>query len=230
MSLLTRSPTIPSPLLLACVRWIVPAAQQIRAGGWGGERGMIHRLTGNTLGLLGFGNVARGVAQRMAGFALREIIAYDPYVDPAVFAAHGVRSVPMVEVLQDADFISCHVPLLPDTYHLIGAPEFALVQPHAIFINTARGRVVDEAALVAALQEGRLLAAGLDVTEQEPLAPDSPLRTMPNVVITPHMASASDWASRERRRRLALEVAAVLTGHRPRGVVNRQVLDRLDLK
>ena len=217
-------------LLLACVRWIVPAAQQIRAGGWGGERGMIHRLTGNTLGLLGFGNVARGVAQRMAGFALREIIAYDPYVDPAVFAAHGVRSVPMVEVLQDADFISCHVPLLPDTYHLIGAPEFALVQPHAIFINTARGRVVDEAALVAALQEGRLLAAGLDVTEQEPLAPDSPLRTMPNVVITPHMASASDWAARERRRRVALEVAAVLTGHRPRGVVNRQVLDRLDLK
>ena len=218
-------------LLLACVRWIVPAAQQIRAGGWGGgERGMIHRLTGNTLGLLGFGNVARGVAQRMAGFALREIIAHDPYVDPEIFAAHGVRSVPMVQVLQDADFISCHVPLLPDTYHLIGAPEFALVQSHAIFINTARGRVVDEAALVAALQEGRLLAAGLDVTEQEPLPPDSPLRTMPNVVITPHMASSSDWAVRERRRRLALEVAAVLTGHRPRGVVNRQVLDQLDLK
>ena len=83
---------------------------------------------------------------------------------------------------------------------------------------------------MAALQEGRLLAAGLDVTEQEPLPPDSPLRTMPNVVITPHMASSSDWAVRERRRRLALEVAAVLTGHRPRGVVNRQVLDQLDLK
>ncbi|MAG35996.1 MAG: hydroxyacid dehydrogenase [Dehalococcoidia bacterium] len=218
-------------LLLACIRWLVPAAQRVREGGWGGsDRGMIHRMTGNTLGLLSFGNIARGVAQRMAGFALREIIAYDPYVDPEVFAAHGVRSVPMAQVFQDADFISCHVPLLPDTHHLIGAPEFGLVKANAIFINTSRGQVVDEDALIAALQDGRLLAAGLDVTEQEPLPPDSPLRKMPNVVVTPHMASTSDWAALERRRRLALEVAAVLTGHRPRGAVNPQVLARLKLK
>ncbi|MAG35759.1 MAG: hydroxyacid dehydrogenase [Dehalococcoidia bacterium] len=218
-------------LLLACVRWLVPAAQHVREGGWGGgDRGMIHRLTGNTLGLLGFGNIARGVAQRMAGFALREIIAYDPYVDPAVFAGRGVRSVPMAQVFQDADFISCHVPLLPNTHHLIGTPEFGLVKANAIFINTSRGPVVDEAALITALQDGRLLAAGLDVTEQAPLPLESPLREMPNVVITPHIASVSDWANLERRRRSALEVAAVLTGHRPRGVVNQEVLSKLNLK
>ena len=219
-------------LLLACTRWIVPAAQQVQSGGWSRGRavGSIPRITGDTLGLLGFGNIARAVARRMAGFDLGEIVAYDPYVAPEVFASHGVRSAPMAQVFQDADFISCHVPLLPDTYHLIGAGEFALVKQNAIFVNTSRGRVVDESALIAALRDGRLLAAGLDVTEQEPIGADSPLLTMPNVVITPHMASASDWSGLERRRRLALEVAAVLSGHRPRAAVNRQVLEGLALK
>jgi D-3-phosphoglycerate dehydrogenase len=221
-------------LLLACVRWLVPVAQHVKDGGWGQRGrgrpvGMIHRITGETLGLVGFGNIARAVARRAAGFDLK-VIAYDPYVSAEVFREYGVRQVPFAQVLQDSDFVSLHVPLTPATYHLIGAPQLALMKKHAILINTCRGKVVDEQALIAALQSGHILAAGLDVTEKEPIDPDNPLLRMPNVVITPHMASASDWASAERRRRPAQEVAAVLTGHRPRAVWNPQVLEKLSLK
>ncbi len=221
-------------LLLACVRWLVPVAEYVKAGGWGQRGrgrpvGMIHRITGETLGLVGFGNIARAVAKRAAGFDLK-VLAYDPYVSREVFEQYGVRQVPLAQVLQDSDFVSLHVPLLPSTYHLIGRPQLGLMKKNAILINTCRGKVVDEQALIEALQSGHLLAAGLDVTEQEPIDPNSPLLKLPNVVVTPHMASASDWAGAERRRRPALEVAAVLTGHRPRAVWNPQVLEKLSLK
>ncbi|MBI3971343.1 MAG: C-terminal binding protein [Chloroflexi bacterium] len=221
-------------LLLACVRWIVPVAQYVKGGGWGQRgrgrpQGPIHRITGETLGLVGFGNIARAVAKRAAGFDLK-MVAYDPYVSKDVFELYGVRQVPLAQVLQDSDFVSLHVPLMPSTRHLIGMPQLRLMRKDAILINTCRGPVVDEAALIEALQSGVVLGAGLDVTEKEPIDPDSPLLSMPNVVITPHMASASDWAGAERRRRPAQEVAAVLTGHRPRAVWNPQVLEKLALK
>ncbi len=222
-------------LLLGCVRWLVPFADYTRQGGWG-QRGrggrpnrMIHRITGETLGLVGFGNIARAVARRAAGFDLK-LIAYDPYIPREVFQELGVRQAPLAQVLQDSDFVSLHVPLLPSTHHLIGAPQFALMKRDAILINTCRGPVVDEQALIQALESGQILGAGLDVTEKEPIDADNPLLKMPNVVVTPHMASASDWASAERRRRPAYEVAAVLTGHRPRAVWNPQVLERVSLK
>jgi D-3-phosphoglycerate dehydrogenase len=221
-------------LLLAAVRWIVPNHNWIAGGGWGHgakpfRQGMIHRITGETLGLVGFGNIARKVAARAKAFDLR-VIAYDPYVARDVFASSGVEQAGLAKVLQDADLISVHTPLTPDTRHLIGAPQFALMKRDAILINTSRGPVIDEAALIDALRSGQILGAGLDVTEKEPADPDNPLLSMPNVVVTPHMASASDWASAERRRRPAHEVAAVLTGHRPRAVWNSQVLERLSLK
>ena len=221
-------------LLLACVRWLVPVAQHVKQGGWG-QRGRgrpvgpIHRITGETLGLVGFGNIARAVARRAAGFDLK-LLAYDPYVSNDVFERYGVRPAPLAQVLQDSDFISLHVPLLPSTRHMIGAPQLRLMKKDAILINTCRGPVVDEAALIEALQNGHILGAGLDVTEKEPIDPDNPLLQMPNVVVTPHMASASDWAGAERRRRPAQEVAAVLTGHRPRAVWNPAVLERVSLK
>jgi D-3-phosphoglycerate dehydrogenase len=227
-------------LLLACVRWIVPVAQFVKEGGWGargagrgsGQRrpmGMIHRITGETLGLIGFGNIARAVAKRAAGFDLK-LVAYDPYIAPQVFERYGVRQAPLAQVLQDSDFVSLHVPLIPETHHLIGAPQFGLMKRDSILINTCRGPVVDEAALIEALRSGQILGAGLDVTEKEPIDADNPLLTMPNVVVTPHMASLSDWAGAERRRRPAHEVAAVLTGHRPRAVWNAEVLQRVTLK
>ncbi|MGH2354855.1 MAG: NAD(P)-dependent oxidoreductase, partial [Chloroflexota bacterium] len=139
-------------LLLACIRWIVPVAQYVKEGGWGQRgrgrgrpQGSIHRITGETLGLIGFGNIARAVAKRAAGFDLK-VMAYDPYVSRDVFERHGVRQATLGQVLQDADFVSIHVPLLPQTRHLIGAPQLALMKQDAILINTARGPVVDEAA------------------------------------------------------------------------------------
>jgi len=221
-------------LLLGCVRQIIPSALWVREGNWGrqgvtrpGDR--IHRVTGETLGLIGFGNIGRAVAQRAAGFGLR-IIANDPYLSGEVFARYNVRQASLAQVVQDADFISLHTPLTDETRHLIGAAEFALMKPDAILINTSRGPVVDEAALIAALQYGQILGAGLDVTEVEPVDPTNPLLTMPNVIVSPHIASLSEWANGERRRRTAYEVAAVLTGHRPRAVWNPPVLERLDLR
>lgn len=221
-------------LLLACVRWIAPLDQYVKDGGWGRRDrnqviGPVHRLTGETLGLVGFGNIARAVAKRAAGFDMR-IIAYDPFVSREVFDQFGVEPASLGQVLQDSDIVSLHVPLIPQTRHLIGAQQFALMKRDAIIVNTCRGPVIDEAALIDALKTGQILGAGLDVTEQEPVAPDNPLLTMPNVVVTPHIASLSDWANGERRRRPAQEVAAVLTGHRPRAVWNTQVLERLSLR
>ena len=222
-------------LLLACVRWLVPYADYTRQGLWGaqgrGNRpgGYIHRITGETLGLVGFGNIARAVAKRAAGFDLK-IIAYDPYVSREQMSALGVQQAQLGQVLQDSDFVSLHVPLMPSTHHLMGTPQFALMKQQAILINTCRGPVVDEAALIQALQSGQILGAGLDVTEQEPADPNNPLLKMSNVVVTPHMASASDWAGAERRRRPAYEVAAVLSGHRPRAVWNPQVLEKVSLR
>lgn len=221
-------------LLLAATRWIVQHATYVAAGGWGQRGrsrpgGRIHRITGETLGLVGFGNIGRAVAKRAAGFDLK-VIAYDPYVSKDVFDLYGAQQASLGRVLQDSDFVSVHVPLLPQTRHLIGAAQFGLMKPHTIVVNTSRGPVIDEQALIAALQSGQIMAAALDVTEKEPVDPDNPLLKMPNVIVTPHMASASDWAGAERRRRPAQEVAAVLTGHRPRAVWNPQVLEQVSLK
>lgn len=220
-------------LLLATARWLVPFDRYVRDGGWMERRpramGSVHRITGETLGLVGFGNIARAVAKRAAGFDLR-VIAYDPYLPREVFAQSGVEQVSFGRVLQDSDFVSLHVPLMPSTHHLIDAAALRLMRSGAILINTCRGPVVDEAALVAALQAGGILGAGLDVTEEEPLEKDSPLCAMQNVVLTPHNASMSDWAGAERRRRPAQEIVAVLNGYRPRAVWNRDVLERVSLK
>jgi len=223
-------------LLLGAVRWIPQVAQYCKEGGWGaagqGARrpvGMIHRITGETLGLVGFGNISRAVAKRAQGFDLN-VIAYDPFVPAEAFRAAGVRQATLGQVLQDSDFVSVHVPLLPSTHHLIGRPQLALMKKDAILVNTARGPVVDETALIEALQSGQILGAALDVTEQEPVDPNNPMLQMPNVILTPHMASASDWAGVERRRRPAYEVVAVVTGHKPRAVWNTKVLERVSLK
>lgn len=220
-------------LLLACVRHLVPFDTYVRDGSWANRtprpNDSVPRITGQTLGLVGFGNIGRAVTKRMAGFDV-QTIAYDPFLPREVFAAAGARQASLAQVLQDSDFVSIHVPLMPETHHLIGARELRLMKRSAILINTARGPVIDEAALITALQTGAIAGAGLDVTEVEPLPADSPLCTMKNVVLTPHMASVSDWANGERRRRPAQEVVAVLSGLRPRAVWNPKVLDRMQLR
>ncbi len=220
-------------LFLAVNRRVVEYNNLVKAGGWGNRAGMqpraMPKIAGSTMGLVAFGNIARAVARRAQGFGMR-VIAADPYVSPDAMRAASVEPVELDEVFRQADVVSCHVPLLKDTRHMLTAHHFSLMKPTAIFVNTSRGPVVDEAALIAALREGRILGAGLDVTEVEPIQPDNPMLKMDNVVITPHMASRSDTADIERRRRAGQNIAAVLSGRMPPNLVNKDVAGRLGLQ
>jgi phosphoglycerate dehydrogenase-like enzyme len=179
--------------------------------------------------LIGLGKIAQAVVRRAAGFGMR-IIASDPFLSKEAFAAFGVGQATLGEVLQDSDIVSLHVPLTDQTHHLIGRRELQLMRPKAILVNTCRGPVVDEAALVVALREGWIAGAGLDVMEREPIGAEDALCGLSNVVLAPHSASRSAWTDRERHIRAAQEVAAVLAGLRPRAVWNPAVLARLDLR
>jgi D-3-phosphoglycerate dehydrogenase len=186
-------------------------------------------LYGQTLGLIAFGNIARVVAQIARAFELR-VIAYDPFVTKEVAEQHGVTLVSLDELLRESDFVSMHTPLSKGTRHLMGEAQFRLMKPSALFVNTSRGPTVDETALVKALREGWIAGAGLDVTEIEPPAPDNPLLDLNNVILTPHIASASDKARVERARWMGIEVGRVLNGQWPQnGLVNRGVKPRAPL-
>jgi D-3-phosphoglycerate dehydrogenase / 2-oxoglutarate reductase len=219
-------------LLLAVARKLRYASETAHGGRWSqvhaGLPG-VPRLQGRTLGLLSFGSIARNMAKRMQAFGLN-VIAYDPYVEASVMEGLGVGSRSLEAMLSEADFVSAHAPHTKGTHHLMSDAQFALMKPTAIFVNTGRGRVVDEAALIKALQEKRIAAAGLDVLEDEPPDPNNPLLKMDNVIVTPHTAFYSDEAFIESRRRVGQEVASILTGTRPRNCVNTEVLERTGLK
>jgi D-3-phosphoglycerate dehydrogenase len=218
-------------LLLASIRKLVWANGVTSSRGWAEvyqKLRPVPRIQGKTLGLIAFGNIARNVAKRAQAFGMT-VIAYDPLVGAEVMAEHGVEKRSLEDLLRGADFVSAHAPHNRHTHHLMSEAQFALMKPTAIFVNTGRGRVVDEPALIRALQEGRIAAAGLDVTEQEPADPNNPLRTMENVILTPHTAYYSDEAYVESRRRVGQEIAAILSGRRPRNCVNPSVLERLSL-
>jgi len=188
-----------------------------------------HHIYGETLGLVSFGNIARVVATLARGFEMR-VIAYDPYVSQAVADDYGVQMVDLDTLCRESDFISCHSPLNKQTWHMMGEAQFRLMKPTTLFVNTGRGPVVDEAALIRALREGWIAGAGLDVMEKEPPSPDNPLLQMSNVIVTPHIASASDRASVERARWMGIEMGRVLTGKWPlHGLVNREVKPKVPL-
>jgi D-3-phosphoglycerate dehydrogenase len=213
-------------LLLACAKKLIPLDRGIREGGWRpGTLSPMQGVTGQTLGLVAFGNIARTFARRAQALDL-QVIAYDPFAPDEVFAAAGVERVPTLEaLLERSDYVSLHTPLTPQTRHLMGAEQFALMKTSAYLINTSRGPVVKEAALVEVLQSGRIAGAGLDVFEREPLPPDSPLRAMDTVVLTPHSASFSDVAFERMKRRVAEACVDVLVhGLWPEFVPNRAEL------
>ena len=184
------------------------------------------RLRGQVAGLLGFGNIARAVATRCQAFGLR-VIAYDPYVDPSAARELDVELVDFNQVLAAADYLCVHLPLNPDTRHCLNAAAFARMKPTAFVINTARGPIIDEPALVAALQTGQIAGAGLDVTEVEPITADNPLLEIPNALLTPHSAGYSQEASRWGPESALRCAAEVIRGGRPRSIQNPAVLDRL---
>jgi D-3-phosphoglycerate dehydrogenase len=221
-------------LLLALVRKIVPLNEAMHARPTN-PTASLHvarpeqHVYGQTLGLIAFGNIARVVATMARGFELR-VVAYDPFVTAEVAAEYGVTMVSLEELLQQSDFVSMHTPLTRGTFHLMGEAQFRMMKPSALLVNTSRGKTVDETALVRALREGWIAGAGLDVTEQEPPSPDNPLLTMPNVILTPHVAAASDRERVERARWMGIEVGRVLSGQWPiHGLVNKAVKPRQPL-
>jgi len=189
----------------------------------------VPRLMGQTLGLLAFGNVGRCTARRAQGFGMH-VIAYDPYVSELAISDAGVEPVSFGELLERSDYLSVHAPLNVETRHLIDAEALSKMKSTAVIVNTARGPIIKEADLVEALQSGAIAAAGLDVLEQEPPDPDNPLIGMDNVILTPHVASATTRMRPETRRRVGREVSLVLKGRWPMSCVNPTVLPRVTLE
>lgn len=219
-------------LLLNVARMTPLMTRMARDGEWFQARpilGRRDRLLGQTLGLYGFGNVARSTARRAMAFGMR-VIANDPYVSELELTGAGVEPVRFGELLERADFLSVHAPHNAETEHAIDAAALRRMKPAAGIINTARGSIIDEAALIEALCDGVIAGAGLDVTEQEPASPDNPLLSMDNVIVTPHVASASTRMRSETRRRAGREVALVLRGRWPMSCVNPSVLPRAVLE
>lgn len=181
-------------LLLAAGRRIVEANHFTRAGKWktwGLTQLLGQDLSGATLGIIGFGRIGRGVAKRALGFEMR-VLFYDPSAVEDEFARQvNARQIDLETLLHEADFISIHTPLNEDTYHLIDRQAFAKMKPTAVLVNTARGPVVDPGALYEALRSGTIRFAALDVTEPEPIPQNDPLLQLENLIITPHIASAS---------------------------------------
>jgi D-3-phosphoglycerate dehydrogenase / 2-oxoglutarate reductase len=189
-----------------------------------------HHIYGETFGIVSLGNIGRVVAGLLRPFEMN-LIAFDPFVKPADAEALGVKLVGSLdELFEQADFVSAHTPLSKATHHMIGYQQFSRMKPTSLFINTGRGPVVDEAGLIRALREGKLAGAGLDVQEKEPPDPDNPLLTMDNVILTPHVASASDKARVERARWIGIELGRVLNGQWPQhGLVNKSVKPRFPI-
>jgi D-3-phosphoglycerate dehydrogenase len=221
-------------LILACNRKLIPTDAFVKRGDW--SRGAhnreasrpIRRTSQLTLGMVGFGNIARLVVERARPFGFH-MIASDPYVSAESARAVGVELVPMEQVLAESDIVSLHVFLNAQTRHLINAERLALMKRDAWLINTSRGPVVDEAALVSALKGGRLAGAGLDVFEVEPVQADNPLLGMPNVVLTSHIASYSEEGDVAHNQRTLQILTQVISGELPerKVVVNKDLYDAL---
>jgi D-3-phosphoglycerate dehydrogenase len=189
----------------------------------------VPRLYGQTFGLISFGNVAKAVARRIHAFGLH-VLSYDPYLSELEMTSVGVEPVTsLVELCRRSDFVSMHAPLNAETHHLMSDREFKAMKKTALFVNNGRGPTVDEKALINALKQGTIAGAALDVFEQEPVDTENPLLHMDNVIVTPHIASATSRMAPETRRRLGRELATVLQGKWPRSAVNPGVLPRTDL-
>jgi D-3-phosphoglycerate dehydrogenase len=211
-------------LLLAVARKIVAADRAVRAGQWHiPPLRPVRRITGRTLGLLGFGNIARATGRKGRALGLR-VIAHDPYVGADVFAAEGVEPVDFAACLGAADFLSVHLPLTAETKGILNRDAFDKVKPGLILINTSRGPVIDEAALLDVLRSGRVAGAGLDVFAHEPVATDHPLLALPNVTVSGHVGFYSEESIEQMQRDAAEQVLIALQGTPPPFLVNREVL------
>jgi D-3-phosphoglycerate dehydrogenase len=205
-------------LLITLLRKLYRMDQYVRAGRWGRHgsalnnyRGTVHRVAGQTLGIVGLGHVGRQVAPRAHGLGLR-VQATDPFLDPKIAAELRVPLVPLDELIRTSVFVSLHAPLYRDTRKLINAERLAQFTPGAFLINCARGQLVDTAALMGALKNGQVAGAALDVTNPEPLPGDHPLLEFDNVIVTAHTGANSEGSYEECQTHAAWEVVRVLRG------------------
>ena len=217
-------------LILALSQKLFIKDRITRAGRWAETTShMGVGLTGKTVGSIGVGNIG-GEAHRLLAPLEMQHIAFDPYMNADEAAKLRVRLVDKDTVFREADFVFVNTPLTPETRGAVGAREFALMKPTAYFINTARGPLVDERALYAALSERRIAGAAIDVFQQEPVAPDNPLLALDNVIVTPHSICWTDEFFRNNAESAFRSVAAVAAGKAPAFVVNRDVLGRSNVR
>ncbi|MEX0760892.1 MAG: C-terminal binding protein [Dehalococcoidia bacterium] len=215
-------------MILALNRKLVQYDRAMRAGVWDRPAGRpIGPLDEEVAGLIGFGAIGRSLAKRLQPFGL-VVRAYDPYAEDWMFREYGVQRVNSPEdLLKASDYVSIQTPHNDETHHLMGEAQFRTMKSSAFFVNCCRGGVVDEKALVSALNEGWIAGAGLDVFEQEPTNPDNPLLKQPNVIATPHAAGESTLSGEWSTRTASRQAADVLRGIWPSRVVNPEVRQRL---
>jgi D-3-phosphoglycerate dehydrogenase len=218
-------------LLLACAKKLVLQNDLTKQGRWmDAKRSLppMGSIYGQTLGLVGCGAIGRMTARKAQCFGLK-VRGYDPYLDESSVRDYNITLVSLPKLLKESDYISVHTPLSEETWHLIGEKEFKQMKPTAYIVNTSRGNVIDELALIKALQEKRFAGAGLDVFEKEPVDLQNPLLKMDNVIVIPHSASYSDRALDMQPINPTHEVARVLSGQWPKNVINRNVKPKVNL-
>ena len=206
-------------LMLALLRHVPTADASVRRGEWERGRYIGRELRGKTLGIVGLGKIGKAVARRAAGFEMR-ILASDPYLTEEQAAEHGAKLVGLTELLHRSDIITVHTPLTPQTRGLLGRAQLEATKPGAFVLNVARGGIVDERALVDALAGGHLAGAAVDVFSTEPMAPDNPLRDIPNLVLTPHLGASTAEAQDRVGLEMAEQVVLALGGVTPPYAVN----------
>ena len=220
-------------LLLACARRVLQEDKTVRAGQWRSIHGPemeavwkgIMPIRGQKLGLVGFGQIPRALVPKAKGFGL-EVLVYDPYISDDIIKAQGVTRLELDGLLRESDFVSLHCALTTDNRHLLGRRQIGLMKPSAYVINTARGPLLDEAALLDALTAGKLAGAGLDCLEVEPADMANPLLQLDNVIVTGHSGHYSDNSVAIVRLRPAQDVRRLMAGEWPIGWVNPEVKDK----
>jgi D-3-phosphoglycerate dehydrogenase len=210
-------------MILTLVRKTVFFDQKVKSGQWDFHLGIpIHRTRGKTLGLIGCGKIGLEVAKRISSFGVK-VTTFDPYLKNV---PEGIELKDFNSILKGSDFISIHCPLNDSTRHLIGEREFRKMEKKPLLVNTSRGPIIDEKALIQAVKEGLISGAGLDVLEKEPPDSENPLLKMDNVILSPHVSFYSEESISELKRRTAMNVSDVLLGRWPRSVVNPEVMGK----
>jgi D-3-phosphoglycerate dehydrogenase len=218
-------------LLMACAKKLVRMNHLLKTAGWGASRQIMEpmgSLWGQTLGIVGCGNIGRMTARKAQCFGLK-VIGYDPYVDQHLAKESGITLKSLPEVMGESDYVSLHPCLNQETFHLIGEKELHVMKPSAYLINTSRGSVVDEPALIRVLRDKRIAGAGIDVFEKDPIDPDNPLLKMDSVIVTPHSAFYCDASFKRLRISVGQEAVRVAQGGWPKNVVNKDVKPKVNL-